>query len=75
MDFDKKFKKQPRLIQLILLLIPVVGWITEILVRLSSFLRKPNLTSLLGVVFGLIIPIFSWVDLVWVLLFGKLCLQ
>ena len=75
MDFDKKFKKQPRLIQLILLLIPVVGWVTEILVRLSSFLRKPNLTSLLGVVFGLIIPIFSWVDLVWVLLFGKLCLQ
>ena len=75
MNFDKKFNKQTKLIQLVLLLIPVVNIVTEVLVRLSSFLRKQDLKSLLGIVFAFVIPVFGWVDLVWVLLFGKLCLQ
>ena len=75
MNFDKKFNKQTKLIQLILLLIPVVNVVTEILVRLSSVLRKQNGKSILGVVLAIFFPFFGWVDLVWVLLFGKLCLQ
>ncbi|MDE7161816.1 MAG: hypothetical protein K2N65_03545 [Anaeroplasmataceae bacterium] len=74
MSFNKWFEKQSRLIQLLLLLIPVVGWIVEILVRLSALLTKTNLKNVLGFIFGLIIPVFSWLDLLWVLLFKHLVL-
>lgn len=75
MAFDKWFNKQSRLIQIILLLIPVVSWVVEILVRLSSVLRKAELKSIIGLIFGVIIPVFGWLDLIWVLLFKRLLLQ
>ena len=68
------FNKQSRLVQIILLLIPFVNWIVEIYVRVTSVIEKPTLENILGVVFGLIIPIFGWIDLVWVLLFNHLLL-
>jgi hypothetical protein len=68
------FNKQSRLIQILLLLIPVVGWITEIFVRVTALLEKPTLENILGFIFGLIIPVFGWLDLVWVLLFNHLIL-
>ena len=70
----KKFQQLPRLIQFLLLLIPFVGWITEIVVRLSALLEKPDLRNILGFIFGLLIPVFSWLDLIWVLLFKHLVL-
>ncbi len=70
----KWFNPQSRLVQLILLLIPVVNWIVEIFVRVTAVLEKPNLGNLLGLIFGIIIPIFGWIDLVWVLLFNHLLL-
>ena len=42
MTFDKWFNKQSKLIQIILLLIPGVNWITELLVRVSRFLRTKD---------------------------------
>jgi hypothetical protein len=76
MEFDKLFNKQSRLVQILLLLIPVVNWFTEILVRLSVFLRKKDIVSLL--LFILVIPgvgiILGWVDLIWTLLYGHLIL-
>lgn len=70
----KWFNQQSRLVQLILLLIPVVGWITEIFVRVTAVLQKPTTGNILGVILGLIIPVFSWIDLVWVILFNHLLL-
>ncbi|MBQ1879610.1 MAG: hypothetical protein VZR76_00935 [Candidatus Enteromonas sp.] len=70
----KWFNSQSRLVQLILLLIPVVNWIVEIFVRVTAVLEKPNLGNILGLIFGIIIPIFGWIDLVWVLLFNHLLL-
>ena len=70
----KKFQQLPRLIQFLLLLIPFVGWITEIVVRVSALLEKPDLRNILGFIFGLLIPVFSWLDLIWVLLFKHLVL-
>ena len=70
------FNKQSRLVQLLLLLIPCVNWVTELVVRWSTFAKKGGLIRLivcLVVTFGGII--LSYIDLVWVLLFGKLCLQ
>ena len=70
------FNKQSRLVQIILLLIPGINWITEILVRWSTCLKKFTLLRLIIsiiVTFGGIIV--GWIDLIWVLLFKKLCLQ
>lgn len=70
------FNKQSRLVQIILLLIPGVNWITEILVRWSNYLKKGGtvrlIISIIVTIFGLV---FGWIDLVWVLLYKKLLLQ
>lgn len=70
------FNRQSRLVQILLLLIPGVNWITEIFVRWSTFLKKGGLirliVSIIVTIFGLV---FGWVDLIWVLLFKKLLLQ
>ena len=39
MTFDKWFYQQSKLVQVILLLIPFVGWVAELLIRLSVYLR------------------------------------
>lgn len=77
MTFDKWFNQQSRLVQVILLIIPFVGWVVEILVRLSAFLRKNSTTNLLGLVLyivigGFVIP--EVIDLVYLILKGKLIL-
>jgi len=71
------FNKQSRLVQILLLLIPVVNWITEIVVRWSTYLKKGGLIRL---VICILVTIpsgiaFGWIDLVWVLLFKKFFLQ
>ena len=75
MKFDKWFNKQSRLVQIILLLIPGVNWITELLVRWSVALRKKDLVHILVAVvvtfFGFA---FGWLDLIWILLFKHLVL-
>ena len=71
------FNKQSRLVQLLLLLIPFVNWVTELVVRWSTFLKKGGLVRLIiciVVTFGGGV-ILGYIDLVWVLLFKKLCLQ
>lgn len=69
-----KFNSLPRLIQLILLLIPVVGWVVEVVVRISAVIERTTLGNILGLIFGVIIPVFGWLDLVWVLLFKHMIL-
>ena len=70
------FNRQSRLVQILLLLIPVVNWITDIIVRWSTYLKKGGLIRLIVciivTIFGIV---FGWIDLVWVLLFKKLLLQ
>lgn len=69
----KWFNSLPRIIKLILLLIPCCNWFFEITVRWSNFFEKKNFFSLLIAVlvtfFGLA---FGWVDFVWVLFFNHL---
>lgn len=70
------FNKQSRLVQLLLLLIPFVNWVTELVVRWSTWLKKPTpirlVVCLIVTIFGM--P-FAWIDLVWVLLYKRLILQ
>ncbi len=67
------FNKQQRLVQIILLLIPFVNWVTEIFVRVTAVLEKPTLKNILGLIFGIFIPVFfGWIDIICVLLFNHL---
>ncbi|MGN1104389.1 MAG: hypothetical protein ACI4QI_05875 [Candidatus Coproplasma sp.] len=77
MTFDKWFNKQSRLLKVILLIIPFVGWIVEMLVRLSVMLRKKDVLSI--VVFILFVVVgWSWIlcviDLIYLVLKGHLIL-
>ncbi len=70
----KWFNKQSRLIQILLLLIPFVNWVTELVVRWTAFLEKPGIIRLILAIIA--IPglgiIMGWIDLIWVLLFNHL---
>ena len=71
------FNKQSRLVQLLLLLIPFFNWMTEIVVRWTTYFKKGGLVRLIICVL-VTIPsgiAFGWIDFVWVLLFKKLLLQ
>lgn len=75
-SFESKFESLPRLVQIILLLIPGVNWVTEVLVRWSHALRTE---SLIKYVIAIVVTIPSgiiigWLDAIWCLLFGHLFL-
>lgn len=77
MKFDKWFNSQSTLIKAILLLLPVVGWICELLIRLSVALRTKSLVHI--VVFVLFVVVgWGWIlgaiDFVYMLLTGHLIL-
>ena len=77
MTFDKWFNKQSVLLKAILLLLPVVGWVCECLVRLSVMLRTKNI---IHVVIFLAFLFIGWgwflgvIDFVYMLLTGHLIL-
>ena len=75
MEFDHKFNQMSVLVKVLLLLIPVVNIVTEVLVRLSAVLRTKSTNSIIGLVLAFIVPIWGWVDLIAVLLTGKLFLN
>ena len=71
----KWFNSLPRLVQFILLIIPFVGWIVAIYVRLTAMLQKTTAQNILGFVLFLFFgSVLAYVDLVWVLLFKHLLL-
>lgn len=78
MNFDSWFHQQSKLIQIILLIIPLVGWIVDLLVRWSAFLKNQSIVNL---VMALIVTIFgfTWVltilDAVMIALSNKLFLE
>lgn len=77
LEFDKWFNSQSTLIKAILLLLPVVGWICECLVRLSVALRTKS--GLHVVVFVLFLVVgWGWflgvIDFIYLLLKGHLIL-
>ncbi len=75
MEFDKWFEKQSLLVKVILLIIPFVGWVVEILVRLSAVLRNSSTLNIVGLILGVIGNwIWSVIDLVYLLIKGNLLL-
>ena len=77
MAFDKWFYKQDRLLQIILLIIPIVGWIVELLVRLSIMMRTMSAVHVVVFILFLVIG-WGWflclIDLIYLALTGRLIL-
>lgn len=76
MSFVSGFKGLPRLVQIILLLIPGVNWITEILVRGSAAMHGKALKQIIILIFA-ILPtgcLLGWIDLFSCLIQKKLIL-
>ena len=75
MTFDKWFGEQALWLKIVLLVIPFVGWVVEILIRVSSVIRKASVLNIVGLVIGAIGGlIWAIVDLVFVILSGNLLL-
>lgn len=75
MKFDKWFEEQSLLIKIILLIIPFVGWVVEVLVRISAFIRKNSTVNLVGMIIAIVGNwIWSVIDLVVLIVTGKLFL-
>ncbi len=72
MTFDKSFNKLPLLVKIILLLVPVVSMITEILVRVSAFLRNKDLVQLILTVVLAVVHVLGIVDIICLIIKGRL---
>ncbi len=76
MSLNSGFKSLPRLVQIILLLIPGVNWFTEVLVRGSAALHGKAMLQIIVLIFA-ILPtgvLLGWIDLFSCLLQKKLIL-
>ncbi|MCM1438571.1 MAG: hypothetical protein NC131_05100 [Roseburia sp.] len=77
MGFDKWFNKQNTLLKVILLILPFVGWIVELLVRLSVMLEKKDVVSIVVFILFLVIG-WGWflclIDLIYLIVKGHLIL-
>ena len=77
MNFDKWFYNQSKLVQVILLLIPFVGWVAELLIRLSVLLRDKSVINIVVFVVFVVVG-WGWVlavaDLIYLLIKGHLFL-
>lgn len=75
MKFDKWFNSQSVLLKAILLLIPVVNWVMELLIRLSVMLRTK---SVLHIVVFIVFLCVGWgwflgvIDFIYMLVTGHL---
>lgn len=67
---SKWFNSLPRLVQILLLLIPMVNWVIEILVRWDNAIHRK---SVLRIVIAILVTIgglgYGYIDLIWCLLF------
>ncbi len=70
-----KFFKLPRLIQILILIIPVVGWIAELIIRWSAVFENFRIRNLIA---ALVFTFLGWawvlcvLDIIWILLFKHL---
>lgn len=77
MQFDVWFNKQSKLVKIILLIIPFVGWIVELLVRLSVLLKTKSGVHLVVLILFVVLG-WGWflgvIDLIYMLVTGHLIL-
>lgn len=77
MQFDKWFYSQSKLVQVLLLIIPIVGWIMELLIRLSVALRTKSVLHIVVFVLFLVVGwcwVLNLIDLIVLVVTGHLLL-
>ncbi len=75
MHFDEWFNEQERLVKIIFLFIPIVGWLIEILVRVSTLVKSQSTTNILGLIIFVIGGyIFQFFDLIYLTITDKMLL-
>lgn len=77
MQFDKWFYSQSKLVQVLLLIIPFVGWIMELLIRLSVALRTKSVLHFVVFVLFLVVGwgwVLNLIDLIVLVVTGHLLL-
>lgn len=78
MEFDVWFSKLNKVLQIVLLVIPFVGWVVEILIRLSIMLKTSHMIHVGAL---LVFVLFGWfhipviLDVISLLLRKKLIYQ
>lgn len=75
MDFDSWFYDKNKIVQIILLIVPFVGWIMELLIRLSVLLKNKDIIHLVVFLLFLFIGwthILEIIDLVFLIVKGRL---
>ena len=63
MNVDKWFEEQNLVVKIILIVLPFVGWIMEILIRISAYLRNKNVLDLVLLIVFLLLG-WSWIPLI-----------
>ena len=75
MNFDEWFDYQSKLVRVVLLFIPVVGWVVEILVRISALIKKKCRMNVVGLVVFILLG-WAWIpvifDTLYLVIFDKL---
>lgn len=63
MNFDQWFEKQSLAVKIILIILPLVGWVMEILIRISAYTRSKNNMDLVLLIVFLLLG-WTWVPLI-----------
>ena len=63
MNFDQWFDKQSLVVKIILIILPLVGWVMEILIRISAYTRNKNNTDLVLLIVFLLLG-WTWIPLI-----------
>ena len=75
MNFDEWIDYQSKLVRIVLLFIPVVGWVVEILVRISALMKKKCRMNVVGLVVFILLG-WAWIpvilDTLYLVIFDKL---
>ena len=75
MHVDEWFDYQEKLVRAVLLFIPVVGWVIEILVRISALIKKKCSMNIVGLVVFILLG-WAWIptilDTLFLVIFDRL---
>lgn len=63
MNFDQWFEKQSLVVKIILIILPLVGWVMEILIRISAYTRSKNNMDLVLLIVFLLLG-WTWIPLI-----------
>ena len=63
MNVDKWFEEQSLVLKIILIVLPFVGWVMEILIRVSAYLRNKNTMDLVLLILFIVLG-WTWIPLI-----------